>query len=129
MITAPERIHQLEIELSLLELPYGIAVRRQRGEDQDWEERKKALIRQLCELAKKYNIGDEPHKAVAICAQMSVLARELSAPETIVTEYEEKRQILNMAREQEERRQEAAENARIAAEQSRAKWGGRREAV
>ena len=82
------------------------------GQDLEWEERKKSLIRQMCELIGQFKIGDDATKAVAIVAQSSVLAAELRAPDFWIAKYEERKQMLAMARAQADRTEAATEKAR-----------------
>lgn len=98
-------------ELGLLEPAYEAAMQREKGEDQEWETRKRVMIRRLCELVQKYKIGDEPHKAVAIVAEAGVLAGELQAPARIIDQYREKKQQIAMLQHQAELREKAREAA------------------
>lgn len=119
-----DRISEFERELSLMEQAYEESKRRASGADPSWERRKESLIRQMCELVGQFQIGDDSTKAVAIVAQCAVMAAELRAPELWITKYEERKEMLNLARSQQERETKASEAARRAYEQS--PWGGQR---
>jgi hypothetical protein len=111
-----DRITEFERELSLMEQAYVESKRRMSGTDKEWEARKAALIRQMCELVGQFQIGDDATKAVAIVAQCAVMAAELRAPELWVSKYEERKEMLKMARSQKERQERATEAAREAYE-------------
>lgn len=111
-----DRIDEIQRELGLMEEAYSRSKERLEGRDTEWETRKTNLIRQVCELVGQFKIGDEPHKAVAIVAQCAVMAAELRAPELWVTKYEERKAMLRMARQQQERQAELMEKARLAVE-------------
>lgn len=91
------RIEELQMELSLLEVPYAIAKRRESGEDEEWNVRKKVMTERVFSLVKQFKPGDEPHKAVALISQAALLAAELAAPAFQVQQYREKKQLLKMA--------------------------------
>ncbi len=95
-VSLGDRIDEIRAELDLMEDAYERAKKRVAGEDSEWNERKKSLIRQIAELLARYKIGDEPHKAVGIVAQASMMANELRAPEHWIGQYLEKRQLLMM---------------------------------
>jgi hypothetical protein len=97
-----EQVDRLRRELSALEVPYDIAMKRERGEDKEWETRKRVMINRICNLVLKYKLGDEPHKAVAIVAEAGVLAAELIAPANVIEQYREKKEMLTMAVSQSE---------------------------
>lgn len=107
-----DRIDELQQELSLMEQAYTRSLQRVTGQDREWEERKKNLIRQMCELIGQFKIGDDSTKAVAIVAQSAVMAAELRAPDLWVTKYEERKKMLTMARSQAARQEAATEKAR-----------------
>jgi len=116
------RIEEIQRDLAILEEPYTIAVRRERGEDPEWETRRDMLISRICSAVVRYKPGDEPHKAVSLISQAGVLALELSAPANIVQQYLEKRRLLTMAQRDLETRDAAAR----AAEKTSEQMGGRR---
>jgi len=107
-----DRIDELQQELGLMEQAYTKSLQRVSGQDPEWEVRKKSLTRQMCELIGQFKIGDDSTKAVAIVAQSAVMAAELRAPELWVTKYEERKQMLTMARSQADRQEAATEKAR-----------------
>ena len=119
-----DRIDEIQRELGLMEAAYTKSKERLQGRDPEWEERKKALIRQMCELIGQFKIGDDATKAVAIVAQCAVMAAELRAPELWVTKYEERKAMLTAARVQQEAHERTMAKARRAYEESQ--WGGRR---
>jgi hypothetical protein len=121
-----DRIEEIRLDLSLMEQTYDIAKRRMSGEDEEWNERREMLIRQIAELLGKYKIGDEPHKAVGIVAQASVMANELRMPEHWVAQYMEKQQLLKMAQADLNRMEEARKEAE---EESKSQSWRRRAAV
>ena len=92
-----DRIDEIRRDLGLMEQAYEVSKRRIEGEDAEWNERKDMLLRKITELLTRYKIGDEPHKAVGIVAQASVMANELRMPEHWVEQYKEKQQLLHMA--------------------------------
>jgi len=92
-----DRIEEIRRDLDLMEQAYDAAKKRIAGEDTEWNQRKEHLTRQVAELLGRFKIGDEPHKAVAIVAQASVMANELRMPEHWVSKYEEKKQLMMMA--------------------------------
>lgn len=96
-VSLADRIDRIRIDLDLMEQAFDKAEKRLAGEDEEWNQRKESLIRQICELLGKFKIGDEPHKAVAIVAQAAGMANELRMPEHWVSQYQEKRQLLKMA--------------------------------
>lgn len=106
-----QQIDVFRQELGLLEPAYEISMKRESGEDREWETRKRVMIRRLCELVQKYKIGDEPHKAVAIVAEAGVLASELQSPARIIEQYKEKKQLISMLQSQIELREKAREQA------------------
>ena len=116
MTSLADRVDVLERELAALEPAYVRAKARVKGEDAEWETRKAGLIRQMSDLVSRFKIGDEPHKAVAIVAQASVLANELRMPEHWVAEYEDKKQLLRMAQQERERMEEVQRKAKEAYE-------------
>jgi len=111
-----DRIDELQQEIGLMEDAYEQSKLRHNGQDPEWEARKKALTRQMCELIGQFKIGDDSTKAVAIVAQCAVMAAELRAPELWVTKYEERKEMLKIARGQSERQKEATDKARRAYE-------------
>jgi hypothetical protein len=119
-----DRIDEMQRELGLMEAAYSKSKERVEGRDQEWEERRRALVRQMCELIGLFKIGDDATKAVAIVAQCAVMAAELRAPDLWVSKYEEKKAMLRTARAQQDAQERASENARRAYEES--EWGGRR---
>lgn len=116
-----DRIEEIQRDLSMMEQTYERSRLRVAGEDQEWEERKSMLIRKIAELLSRYKIGDEPHKAVGIVAQASMMASELRMPEHWVAKYEEKRQLLLMAQKDRDRINEVRTKAREAYENQ--PWG------
>lgn len=116
MTSLADRIEEIQRDLSMMEQAYERAKLRVAGEDQEWNERKAMLIRQIAELLAKYKIGDEPHKAVGIVAQASMMANELRMPEHWVAKYEEQKQLLTMAQKDRDRMEAAHEKARQAYE-------------
>ena len=92
-----DRIDEIRRDLGLMEQAYEVSKRRIDGDDAEWNERKEMLLRKIAELLGRYKIGDEPHKAVGIVAQASMMADELRMPEHWVEKYEEKKQLLTMA--------------------------------
>lgn len=129
MKTLTDRIPDLQRELDLLEVPYTRALQREKGEDPEWEERKKSLIRQMCDLIIRFKIGDEPHKAVAICAQAQAMAAELRAPAAIVDQYEERKKVLTMAYAERERHDKAVAEAERMGRREQERWGSRRQPI
>jgi len=111
-----DRIDEIQRELSLMEDAYSKSKDRMSGLDPEWEIRKSALIRQVCELVGQFKIGDDSTKAVAIVAQCAVMAAELRAPELWVNKYEERKAMLRLARDQQNRHEELIEEARRASE-------------
>jgi hypothetical protein len=111
-----DRIEEIQRDLSMMEEAYERAKARVAGEDREWNQRAEMLTRQIADLLAKFKIGDEPHKAVAIVAQASIMANELRMPNYWVTQYEEKRQLLKMAQKDRDRREAIAEKARTAYE-------------
>lgn len=116
-----DRIDEIQRELELMEAAYSKSKDRVSGRDPEWEERRKALVRQMCELIGLFKIGDDATKAVAIVAQCAVMAAELRAPDLWVMKYEEKKAMLRVARSQQEHQKEVTEQARAAYESS--PWG------
>lgn len=111
-----DRIEEIQRDLSLMEQTYDRAKARVNGEDEEWEERKSMLTRQIAELLSRFKIGDEPHKAVAIVAQAAILSNELRMPEYWVAQYEDKAQLLKMAQKDRDRVEAAEQKARDALE-------------
>jgi len=117
-----DRIEELQRDLALLEAPYLAACRRASGEDPEWEVKKSVLIGRICSAVMRYKPGDEPHKAVSLISQAGVLAAELSAGDSIVQQYREKKQLLAMAQRDLEARRVAAEES----EKTMSRMSGRR---
>jgi len=115
-VSLADRIEQIQRDLGMMEQTYERAKARVAGEDEEWNERKLMLTRQVAELLARFKIGDEPHKAVAIVAQASLLANELRMPEFWVSQYEDKKQLLTMAQKDRERLEESERKAREAYE-------------
>jgi len=111
-VSLADRIDQIRLDLGLMEQAYEISKKRVAGEDEEWNARKEMLTRQINELLTRFKIGDEPHKAVAIVAQASILSNELRAPEHWVEQYKEKQQLLKMAQKDLDRMNEAETKAR-----------------
>jgi len=111
-----DRIEEIQRDLSLMEQAYERSKLRVAGEDQEWNERKAMLTRKIAELLAKYKIGDEPHKAVGIVAQASMMANELQMPEHWVQKYEERKQLLTMAQRDHDRISAAEKKAKVAYE-------------
>jgi hypothetical protein len=111
MNTLADRIEKIQTEMAMLEPVYVKAKERVSGEDPEWEHKKAQLIRQMTDLLSRFKIGDEPHKAVAIVAQASILANELRMPEHWVAQYEEKKVLLRMAQDEWDRGEEAKKRA------------------
>lgn len=53
-------------------------------------------------LVKLFKIGDNGEKAIAIAAQCSILAHEMTAPERIIDEMKEKKALLHQAQKDRE---------------------------
>jgi hypothetical protein len=111
-----DRLDDFRRDLDLMEQAFDKAKKRLAGEDKEWEERKGSLIRQICTLLSGFKIGDEPHKAVAIVAQASIMANELRMPEYWVAQYKEKEQLMRMAQSEMDRVTAAEEKAKEAYE-------------
>lgn len=120
MKTLSDKVEELQQEMAMLEPVYERAKARVEGRDKEWNEKKPQLIRQIVDLLAKFTIGDEPHKAVAIVAQASILGNELRMPEHWVAVYEEKQKILKLAQRDRERIEASENAAREAA--SRQSW-------
>ena len=115
-VSLSDRIEEIQRDLSMMEQAYERSKLRVAGKDQEWNERKAMLIRQIAELLSRYKIGDEPHKAVAIVAQASMMAAELRMPEHWVEQYEEKRQLLLMAQKDRDRIESSEQKAKASYE-------------
>lgn len=111
-----DRLEDIRRDLDLMEVAFDQATKRVAGEDEEWNKRKEALVRRMCTLCSGFKIGDEPHKAVAIVAQASVMANELRMPEHWVEQYKEKEQLLRMAQSELDRISESEEHAKEAHE-------------
>lgn len=91
------RIEEIQNEITLLEQPYQRALLRNKGEDAEWEERSEAMKGRIFRLVKQFKIGDNGEKAIAIVAQCSILAHELTASEDLIVMMKEKKRLLAQA--------------------------------
>jgi hypothetical protein len=104
-----DRIEEIQRELSMMEDLYEIAIRRLKGEDHEWNEKRKFIIDRIMRLLKTYKIGDTAEKCIGICAECSTLARELTGPENCVAQYKEAKQLLAAAQREAEARRNSEE--------------------
>ena len=54
----------MQRSLSILEAPYEVALKRERGEDEDWNTRKAGIQNRINNLVKMFKIGDNGEKAL-----------------------------------------------------------------
>jgi len=85
------RIEMMQRELSAMEQAYELSVRRQKGEDEEWNVRSAQIQNRINTLVKSFRIGDNGEKAIATVAQCAILATELGMPEHWIGQYKEKK--------------------------------------
>lgn len=85
-----------------MEVPYARALKRAKGEDDEWNERRTFMNDRILRLVKIFKIGDNGEKAIAIAAQCSILAHEMTAPDKIIGDMKEAKALLHQAQKDRE---------------------------
>ena len=85
-----------------MEMPYARALKREKGEDEEWNQRRSFMNDRILRLVKMFKIGDNGEKAIAIAAQCSILAHEMTAPQKIIDDMKEAKALLRQAQKDRE---------------------------
>jgi hypothetical protein len=107
-----DEIARLEIEIDLMEDVAETARRRVDGEDEEWEAHRRKVLDSMCRMVLEFKIEDQPSKAVAILGRLFNDAREITAQQQIVDQFDKKKKTLHHLLAERERQSEAQERSR-----------------